>query len=343
MARTLLLLPTAVAAASNASPPVLRGLAAKETCHTAAEGEWCHTAVTWAKQHGIKLHPEWYPALSQRSSFEAFQDHIHRLDEKACPLPCPVPWEPSCHTAVEGEQCHTAVVWAMQHGIVNHPEWYANLTEKSSFEAFQNHLYALNFDNCPLPCDFAKCHTAVGAERCAIATQWAMQHGIYEHPEWYPALTPQSSYEAFQAHLHALKYDNCSYPCAPETTTTAAPSTTPSTTVKPREDCKLAVDVFMVTATGNLKHLPGYMVAEGLCHQAEPAGNVYLTSGMVPVSSSCADATLGLVRWYNNSKCAGAPLASTTFAFGNVTASGCRDVLGEVVEGAQCLGRTISA
>merc|ERR550532_2956976 len=31
---------------------------------------------------------------------------------------------------------------------------------------------------------------------------WAKDVGIFQHPEWYPDLTPDSPVEDFQAHLH---------------------------------------------------------------------------------------------------------------------------------------------
>merc|ERR1719362_247199 len=57
-----------------------------------------------------------------------------------------------------------------------------------------------------------------------------MEHGIRQHPEWYPDLTPESPAEAFQDHLHRTGHGNCPQPCS-----------VPSTTEPPVEACRRAV------------------------------------------------------------------------------------------------------
>lgn len=37
---------------------------------------------------GIKKHPEWYPGLTEDSSFEDFQRHTHESNKTLCPSPC---------------------------------------------------------------------------------------------------------------------------------------------------------------------------------------------------------------------------------------------------------------
>jgi len=46
------------------------------------------------------------------------------------------------------------VMWAMQTGVVEHPDWYQDLTKDSSFEDFQQHLHgsARLSSVCPKPC-----------------------------------------------------------------------------------------------------------------------------------------------------------------------------------------------
>jgi hypothetical protein len=58
-------------------------------CHTALPDEECYVNVNWAMTEGIRTHPDWYPGLSERSSFEEFQSHIHSQGEHNCPAPCP--------------------------------------------------------------------------------------------------------------------------------------------------------------------------------------------------------------------------------------------------------------
>jgi hypothetical protein len=100
-------------------------------------------------QKGIHQHPNWYPGLTEWSSFEEFQTVIHRKSVTAeCALPC------ECHTAIWGEKCHKNTMWALKTGIHQHPEWYPHLTSTSSFEDFQAQLSTQDQDksNCTRPC-----------------------------------------------------------------------------------------------------------------------------------------------------------------------------------------------
>jgi hypothetical protein len=58
----------------------------------------------------------------------------------------------SCHTALPGEHCHSAVVWAMEDGIFSSPDWYPGLTGSSSFEDFQAHMHQEGHHSCDAPC-----------------------------------------------------------------------------------------------------------------------------------------------------------------------------------------------
>merc|ERR1712061_329562 len=178
------------------------------TCHDTKEGESCYAAVMWAMEHGIVMHPEWYPGLHVGSSFAEFQAHMDKIGHGGCSYPCDI-----CRTAQPGEQCHTAVTWAMEHGITLHPEFYGNLTSGSTFEEFQRLLHLEGRENCTWPCP--GCHTALPSETCYAGVVWAMEHGIQMHPEWdvYSGLDEHSSFPDFQAALHRHKVDRCPEPC----------------------------------------------------------------------------------------------------------------------------------
>jgi len=174
-------------------------------CHTAVPGETCHEGVRWAMLHGIREHPDWYSGLTTGSSFQEFQSHLHQGDHSECPEPCGL-----CRTVVdEDELCYKEVDWAIQHGIKLHPEWYPGLMQSSSRQEFQAYL-STKYD-CPLACGV--CHTAEEEEPCHEAVTWAKEHGIAAHPEWYPELTKDSSFEEFQDHLHDGGFKNCPRPC----------------------------------------------------------------------------------------------------------------------------------
>jgi hypothetical protein len=74
--------------------------------------------------------------------------------------------------------------------------------------------------------DKADCHTAVRGEACHKAVAWAMEHGIDEHPDWYPGLNKGSGFEEFQHQIHLLgskkegkHEEKCKAPCACHTST----------------------------------------------------------------------------------------------------------------------------
>mmetsp|Transcript_18152 Transcript_18152/g.56965 ORF Transcript_18152/g.56965 Transcript_18152/m.56965 type:complete len:353 (-) Transcript_18152:71-1129(-) len=126
-------------------------------CHTATRGETCFKHVVWSMREGVREHPEWYPGLSTRSSFTDFQYVLNATGSNAkCLAPCVVrkerPITVGCHTVSPGEDCYRQTLWAMTHGIYEHPEWYGKLTNASSFEAFQDHLRTSQQADCPRPC-----------------------------------------------------------------------------------------------------------------------------------------------------------------------------------------------
>eukprot|EP00966_Prymnesium_polylepis_P268285 6197797-Prymnesium_polylepis.1 len=78
---------------------VTPGHAAAMTCRTATPDDaGCFPHVEWAQLIGLAKHPEWYPGLTQRATFEDVQRHLHRTPAEfakyGCPEPCaPPPWE----------------------------------------------------------------------------------------------------------------------------------------------------------------------------------------------------------------------------------------------------------
>jgi len=193
-------------------------------CHTALPGDTCYADILLAKHKFILKHPEWYKGLTKDSSndeFQAFlhnQKHSEEAAEKACPNPCNASLvekaflRAHCKTADVGDDCYESVMWGRTVGIIKHPEWYGNLTTKSSFEDFQLHLHKDNHTKCDdLPCP---CRTAVFGSKCYWSIQWARTKGIKEYPKAFEGLTAQSSFTDFQAHLFEKHgEDHCSRPC----------------------------------------------------------------------------------------------------------------------------------
>jgi len=134
----------AAGAFEDGGPRVGRRTAGSDTwCLTASDGELCHRVVTWAIEDGTRLSPDRFSGLS---SFEEFQAVVHSRHPELCPPPC------ECHTAREGELCHSEVIHAMAFGIRKHPERFPGLSSYSNRVAFQAALHRANSSLCPKPC-----------------------------------------------------------------------------------------------------------------------------------------------------------------------------------------------
>jgi len=164
---------------------------------------------------------------------------------------------PTCKDVTQANDplCYGNVTWAMNTGIYEYPEWYADypiLSVSGSFEAFQ---YVLadkvgpgllkpdgNGWNCPAPCslDVPACAeiTSASPGQCYQNILWAKETGLEKKPEWYsdfPSLNVNSSNNDFQYVLHAKIASGegtgweCPLPCSSSfiaSTTPAAPATT---------------------------------------------------------------------------------------------------------------------
>merc|ERR1712232_559244 len=130
--------------------------------------------------------------------------------------------------------------------------WYPGLSSVSTFVDFQASMHASGhgYGTCPAPCnnsarssttlsaEGAGCHSAVMGEECYGHVQWAMDYGIIFFSRWYPGLASTSSFEDFQASLHANSYGRCTQPCP----ALFAPSTTSSITTESPDTCHTAVE-----------------------------------------------------------------------------------------------------
>lgn len=105
---------------------------------TARKGERCYEAVTFAMQTGVNRNPEWYPGLSNRSSFEEFQGLFYRgglalkIDWPRNFSECGPPCSERCRQPVQGEECYAAVQYAKQGGILQHPSFFLELNGSTS-------------------------------------------------------------------------------------------------------------------------------------------------------------------------------------------------------------------
>jgi hypothetical protein len=174
---------------------------------------------------GIDSYPDWFKGLSKSDSVRRFQARLHNDFNTSCARPCDPGEEDQnkqkaqaerdrigCHTAIGGEKCYSSVVWIMQKGIYQHPDWYPGVHKASSFEEVQASLRSDSKARCPTPC---ACHTAFKGEPCQKSVKWAIREGIRAHPDWYPDLTELSRFEEVQARLHQDVNATCPKPCKP--------------------------------------------------------------------------------------------------------------------------------
>ncbi|CAK0795526.1 unnamed protein product [Prorocentrum cordatum] len=145
------------------------------SCADTVEGEWCHTSILWLKSTGLAKHPKWYPELTQKSSIADFQAVLHKQHKMSCPRPCrgqernatagsqdeqgpsttTYPFRAhttSCEHAEEASHCYRAITKVMDFDFWRHPEAYPGLTNHSSRDDIQEHLYQRGDNVCGWPC-----------------------------------------------------------------------------------------------------------------------------------------------------------------------------------------------
>jgi len=136
-----------------------------EDCRTAVEGEECYAAVTSLLGVWETVDKYWRSKLLlsevRETVFKQLQEHLRLANSSAkCPKPCAL-----CHTALEGEQCHEAVLWVMQNGIKRAFDLYPGLTESSSFEDVQTALHHADIARCSMPCELGSSRTESATSR----------------------------------------------------------------------------------------------------------------------------------------------------------------------------------
>merc|ERR1711957_285318 len=167
--------------------------------------------------------PVRYERLHSGSTFQEFQEFLYKNRLEHCLRPCDV-----CHTAEPGETCHTAVTDAMAREARFE-------VESSTFEEWQAFLNRTDANSsCPVPCKL--CHTAQPGEACFKGVRWAMRHGIRIHPDRYPGLSAESTFEEFQSVLHQANQERCAMPCSGAGRTWRETTTTPSSGMPTEDD-----------------------------------------------------------------------------------------------------------
>lgn len=142
---------------------------------------------------------------------ENLEEHFAREAEKA--LQKAERDGKECRNAEQGTECFNHVLYAMSHGIYQHPNWYPGLTSKSSFGDFQALLHLLPSNECARPCREAGCLRLSVQFACQLRVEWLRQVEFIQHSVWYPELSADSSSEALAMALWQRGDKACSRPC----------------------------------------------------------------------------------------------------------------------------------
>jgi len=190
----------------------------------------CKTAVLWAMEKGITLHPTWYNGLTKESSFEEFQAAIHRGAPTKCPMPCE-----SMITATTAEAI-TETRASTTSEVISTTQATAATTEATTTatatEATPSTEVVTTTEAVIKATSTEAANTATEAEsviestvtpfgcvdvemgsHCHTVVTWAKDKGVLLHPTWYSGLTASSSFTDFQTHLHNVNPADCPLPC----------------------------------------------------------------------------------------------------------------------------------
>jgi len=148
------------------------------------------------------------------------------------------------------------VVWAMKK-YKDHPEWYVNITARSTFKDYQ-YFFHQQVENdgtrrCPRPCKYTphssksethdakdnetketKCHTSQPGEECYNHVLYTGKEAA-KYPDFYSGLNSDSTVEEIQHYLHME--NECPEPCFDANSTNSTLNHTKCHTARPGESC----------------------------------------------------------------------------------------------------------
>jgi len=139
----------------------------------------------------------------QESLLQEARKSLRRSDEE----------KSRCQNAEQGTECFSHVLYAMSHGIFEHPNWYPGLSADSDFSDFQALLHLLPQNGCPRPCRGGTCLQLRLQPLCLLRVDWLQQVELIQHPAWYPELTAASSKRELAKSLWQRGDPNCFRPC----------------------------------------------------------------------------------------------------------------------------------
>mmetsp|Transcript_41551 Transcript_41551/g.120353 ORF Transcript_41551/g.120353 Transcript_41551/m.120353 type:complete len:600 (+) Transcript_41551:69-1868(+) len=179
-----------------------------EACRDVGENDECYSAVIDALSVGVIQHPELYSGmLSQFSGFRDAQYALYQLGIGKCPRPC---GDEFSDDALGGAGYDVGGAGAWSSGADDADEVDGASDVGDAWGGDDGFVEVPQQGSNPGGCRDATYERDNG---CYKSVMWAQALGIYQHREWYPGLSPDSSFGAFQADLHKKKVGNCTKPC----------------------------------------------------------------------------------------------------------------------------------
>merc|ERR1719362_81598 len=191
--------------------------------------------------------------------------------------------EPGCKDVKRGDKCHTDVVWAMKK-YKDHPEWYVNISARSTFKDYQ-YFFHQQVENdgtrrCPRPCKYKphspksdmddkdkktkekKCHTSQPGEDCYNHVLYTGKEAA-KYPDFYSGLNGDSTHEEIQHYLHME--NECPEPCSDANRTNSSLNTTECHSARPGESCFSDI---LFAKTKFIEKKPGWYSGSGLTKES---------------------------------------------------------------------------
>lgn len=129
---------------------LIRALALK-TCENAEGSSVCGAEVVKAMVDGFASNPEKFIGLTVHSTYSDFQAYFHNTGMHKCPRPC-LPQEEKCVAFGPKYPGLKDVRWVRYDGMINHPQWFPELSSDSTDVEIAKVLYMHGNKNCPRVC-----------------------------------------------------------------------------------------------------------------------------------------------------------------------------------------------
>ncbi|CAK0792812.1 unnamed protein product [Prorocentrum cordatum] len=175
-------------------------------CRDAVPGDWCHTALAWAKEKGATEHPEWFPGDVGEYTARDFQSLMHQLGVAQCTPPCAPEHVERQHAVVllQSGEALAQGFGASELEELLASTWAPRAAAGSPAQSPDGPAAAASMSDCEDAAEGSLCHRSVA---------WLRESGFAMHPDWYPGLSSDTPFEHVQMILYSLGKVGCKKPC----------------------------------------------------------------------------------------------------------------------------------